>query len=562
MFKSSFLFFRLFFFIGLFFGSCNNKPKESKVILVQSPKEIAQKAPGIIKSYLAATEKDSGKLDGLILLPQFELTRKIYEKDESSLIWSKEENWTETADSLAQFILDAKLYGLFPEDYHSRELSVIRKQIEGDSTRKNERRNPALWSKADILLTDAFLQIIKDVKLGRLQSDSITLRKDSVLSDSFYMKQLDRLKSTPLTQLINSYEPAQPGYYSIKAGIKTFLDSADYRSYTKVPWPGTDKNFFKKALQTRLYEADFLMSDSTVADSTQLAEAIKKFQKKKGITVDGKAGEATVRMMNMTDREKFIHIVLSMDKYKMLPEVLPEKYILVNLPGYYMQLWEGDSVKLYSRVVCGKPLTKTPQLNSAISEIITYPQWTIPTSIIVKEILPAAKKNPGYFARKGFSVVDKNGEEVDPYSVEWSKYTKGIPYRVIQGSGDANALGVLKFNFSNKYSVYLHDTNQRSFFSLASRALSHGCVRVQEWQQLAYYILRNDSLVSNGKNGFRLDSLRVWLAKKEKHSIPVRSRLPLFIRYFTCEGKNGQLFFFDDIYGEDKRLKERYLAGK
>jgi murein L,D-transpeptidase YcbB/YkuD len=329
-----------------------------------------------------------------------------------------------------------------------------------------------------------------------------------------------------------------------------------------VPSSGTDTALFKKALQQRLFESGFIANDSTAVDSLHLAAAIKKFQLRKGITVDGKAGEATIRMLNLSDRKKFIRIAISMDKYKMLPEKMPAKYVWVNLPGYYMQLIENDTVKISSKVICGKPLTRTPQLNSSISEMITYPQWTVPTSIIVKEILPGVKKSPDYISKKGFSLLDKDGNEVDPFSVKWSKYTKGIPYKVIQGSGDANALGILKFNFNNKYAVYLHDTNQRYLFGLTTRALSHGCVRVQDWQLLANYILRNDSLNASGHNYTKTDSLLTWLNKKEKHSIAVRNRIPLFIRYFTADVKKGSIVFYDDIYGEDKWLEEKYFSGK
>ena len=188
--------------------------------------------------------------------------------------------------------------------------------------------------------------------------------------------------------MIQSLEPKQRGYHLLKAGIKKFLDSADYRSFTIVPSPRKDPVRFKKALQQRLYQGGFMATDSIMADSLQLAAGIKKFQHKTGITVDGKAGEGTIRMLNTSDREKFIRIAISMDKYKMLPEKMPAKYIWVNLPGYYLQLLEGDSIKIFSKIICGKPLTRTPQLTSTISEMITYPQWTVPTSIIVKEILP------------------------------------------------------------------------------------------------------------------------------------------------------------------------------
>jgi murein L,D-transpeptidase YcbB/YkuD len=133
----------------------------------------------------------------------------------------------------------------------------------------------------------------------------------------------------------------------------------------------------------------------------------------------------------------------------------------------------------------------------------------------------------------------------------------------VQGSGDENALGVLKFNFPNKYSVYLHDTNQRYLFSRAIRSLSHGCVRVQEWEELAYYIIRYDYKDRPLEDGLAAeDSLSAWLQRKEKHTIPVKKRLPVYIRYFTCEGKDGKLLFYDDIYGEDKALRERFFAVK
>ena len=110
----------------------------------------------------------------------------------------------------------------------------------------------------------------------------------------------------------------------------------------------------------------------------------------------------------------------------------------------------------------------------------------------------------------------------------------------------------------------MHDTNQRSFFGMDSRALSHGCVRVQEWEKMALYILNNDStyLVNKKSKPFPIDSLNRWLAVKEKHSIPVRAKLPVFIRYFTCEANNGQIDFFEDIYDEDKKMIDLLFANK
>ncbi|MCY7293574.1 MAG: L,D-transpeptidase family protein, partial [Ferruginibacter sp.] len=136
--------------------------------------------------------------------------------------------------------------------------------------------------------------------------------------------------------------------------------------------------------------------------------------------------------------------------------------------------------------------------------------------------------------------------------------------RIVQGSGDNNSLGVIKFNFDNPYAVYLHDTNQRYLFKNAARALSHGFVRVQEWEKLAYYIELNDSTLSKNKYSLKYtaDSIRNWISHKERHMVEVKIPIPLFIRYFSCEGKSGVIKFYEDIYGEDKQLMEKYFAKK
>ncbi len=545
----------------LVFTACKNKGGTRKDTIAVTPEQLQAKATDIIRSSIIHAAASGGTLSDSVILSQSRLSKLLYEKYEYVPVWCKEKNWLPAGDSFFHFIDKAQLFGLFPEDYHAKEIAAIRAQFYNDSLGKHDRKDALLWAKADMMLTDAFFQMVKDIKLGRLPQDSITLRKDSVLTDSFYMSQFDGIQQTSFAQVFQSLEPQHKGYLALKKAIPKFLDSADHRSFTKVPAPGKDPVGFNKALQKRLFEQGFIAYDSVAADSASIAQAVKKFQEKKNITVDGRAGEGTLRMLNDNDRDRFIRIAISMDKYKMLPEKMPSKYVWVNIPSYYMQLMDGDSVKINSKVVVGKTKTRTPVLTSNINELITYPQWVPPPSIVMKEILPAVKKNPGYLAKKGFSLVDSKGEEVDPYTVDWSKYSKGIPYRVVQGSGDANALGIMKFVFSNKYSVYLHDTNQRYLFGAAMRSLSHGCVRVQEWDKLTYYLLRNDSL-SIGRGYSKADSVRTWLQNKQKRSVALKNKMPVFIRYITCEGKNGGIIFYDDIYGDDKKLKERYFASK
>jgi murein L,D-transpeptidase YcbB/YkuD len=545
----------------LFHVSCNNPKKRSGEDIAKTTQELQQKTTSHILSLLHYAKDHKGKMDDSTLLSYFKEVERQYEKNQNNTIWCKDGNWLPLGDSLYNFIQNSKLYGLFPEDYHFGQLSIIHTLFFNDSTAESDRKDAALWSRADLMLTDAFFHIVKDIKLGRLPQDSITMRKDSVLNNAFYNSQFDALKgSGTLTATIHSLEPKVKAYYLLKDGIKKFLDSFDNRAYTFVPSPSKDRTKYKQLLQKRLYEGGFIATDSIPADSVQLSQALKRFQERKGLEADGKIGNETLLALNTSDRERFVRIAITLDRFKMLPPEMPERYVWVNLPAFSLQVWDHDSIKIVSRIVCGKPATRSPVLTSAIAELITYPKWTIPSSIIEKEVLPGVKKNPKYFQKKGFGLFDNKGNEINPDSVDWSKFKKSIPYHVIQGSGDANALGVLKFNFYNKYAVYLHDTNERYLFGRNDRAMSHGCIRVQAWQQLATYVVEHDN--SDGKASLRMDSIQHWLKKKEKHSISIRNKLPLFIRYLTCEGKNGNIVFYNDIYGEDKKLAEKYFAGK
>lgn len=560
VFCSSFVFSFLLFILA----ACNNAKQPPASDIATTPEELDIKATDIIRGALEFAAANEGNVDDTIQLAYTKQAQFIYEKNQFATLWSSKEQWKPLADSLLHFISDARLYGLFPGDYHFAALDSLNKIFLMDTGASTARRDAVKWAKADLMLTDGLLHIIKDLKLGRLPQDSLTQRKDSVLSDSFYLHQFESVQQKgSLTDILQSIEPTHQGYVSLRLAIKQFLDSADSRVYTIVPSAKKDSIVFKQALQRRLFEGGFISNDSTKADSMQLAEAVKRFQFSKGIKADGKAGSETIRLLNESDKDKFVRLAITLDRYKMLPEQMPSRYVWVNLPAYNMRLVEEDSVLLSSKIICGKNITRTPLLTSAISDMITYPQWTIPTSIIVKEILPALKKDTNYLARKGYSLIDSKGDVINPGSVDWTKYTKGIPYKVVQGSGDENALGILKFNFPNKYAVYLHDTNQRYLFSRTMRSLSHGCVRVQEWEELAYYIIRYDYKDKLPEESLAAeDSLAAWLTRKEKHTIPVRKRLPVYIRYFTCEGKNGKLFFYDDIYGDDKYLHEKFFAGK
>lgn len=546
--------------------SCTNSNRETKTVITD-PEAMNEEVAVQVKGLVNQASQNSGKIDDLTRLALPHFVEQFYIQNNYQPVWSTEEKWLPMADSLYRFIEYAAYEGLFRNDYHYGLLKVLKDTLYRDSI---ARMNARLWTKADLLLTDGFMHIVKDLKHGRLRPDSVSLNSDSVIVGKFFITALNTLiQEKDLNGLLVTHQPKHKNYWELKKGIKKFVDSMDRRVFTHIVYPfkrGDQKDslHFIKLLQKRLAESNCITPGNNLPDSAALSNAIMKYQLQKGLKADGKYGRNLVSALNNNDVEKFKRIAITLDRYKHLPASMPNTYIWVNIPGYYLKLIEKDTVVLESKVICGKPETRTPLLTSEISDMITYPTWTVPTSIIIKQYLPRLKKNPNYLSRIGLKLLNGRGETIDPGSVNWSRYSKGIPYRVVQGSGDNNSLGVIKFNFENPYAVYLHDTNQRYLFKNASRALSHGCVRVQEWEKLAYYIAGNDSIMRKAADTLKYsaDSIRNWIANKEHRRIDVKNHVKLFIRYFSCEGRNGEVKFYEDIYGEDRLLMEKYFAKK
>ena len=544
-----------FSYLLVILSSCKEKHKDVTVPeIVEEPADLKIAVPELIKSSLEDAVANKGMINNFYL-SEADNVNILYKENAYQPLWTTDVNWQPKADSLYQLISNAYYHGLFPEHYYKPALDTIRFKTLIDTVGKKEKLDAALWAKADLLLTSALINIIKDLKFSRIIHDTI-LKKDTSYSISFIKRHYQSFLSHPVDSFIKVLEPEYKGYYELKSALASFIPTADFRNYTYVD--AKDSLNFPRFLRTRLNEEDSIDISAADTDSITLSNAIKKYQRLNKLKEDGKIGPNTIAHLNKTDYAKFQHIAVTLDRYKILNE-LPYQYIMVNIPAFRLDLVDDDTIRITSRVVVGKSNTRTPVITSAITDMITYPQWTIPESIIEKEILPALKKDPGYLTRKGYSLSDWKGNEIDPYTIEWSKYKKNIPFKVIQGSGDDNALGVLKFNFPNKFSVYLHDTNQRYLFSQNKRALSHGCVRVQDWKALADYLLYNDSTSATATP---VDSLNQWLAVKEKHVISLKKRMPLFIRYFTVETNDDEIVYHDDVYGEDKRLIDRYFSNK
>ena len=473
-------------------------------------------------------------------------------------LWIKDEGLTNNGQTLINFIRNARSYGLIPEAYNLQKITSQYNKLQLDSLWENERKNPKNWARIDILLTDAFLSISRNLDRGYIPLDSLS--KDATYTAAKYKEALINTRKTDnLLQILESFEPKSKSYQDLKKLLPNFLSAADFsKKYTFIDYPITNKNKFVAQIIKRSKEENLLPNDVTNLDSIELSNLVKRIQEKKNLEIDGKYGRQLILALNNTDSEKFLKIVINMDRLRRNREEYPNRYLWVNLPSFYLQVFENGETKIESKVIIGKPNTRTPLITSKINQITTYPTWTIPTSIISKEILPNIKKNNNYLNRKGYSIFDASGQKVNPDSVNWSSYEKGIPFKVVQPGGDANSLGIMKFNFPNKYSVYLHDTNQRSLFNNSFRSLSHGCVRVQNWDSLYQYIILSDKRANDddiASNGVLVDSVKTWLNAKKRRTVSIVNELPIYIRYYTAASKNGKIEFYEDVYGEDNKIR-------
>jgi L,D-transpeptidase YcbB len=529
---------------------------------VKTPGQTDQLGGADLKSILQYVKDNGDRLNDSTVLNYRVLADSVYDHNGYTPVWSDKEHWLPPGDSLFAFIANSKQYGLFPSDYHFTSLEFIQRILKEDTM---ARKNPAIWSRADLMLTDAWFTLVRHLKQGRLDYDSVTLRKDSVLPDSLYITSLSSaLQMHDIAGTLHALEPHHRGYDSLKAYLNDFLTTAHFRKLTWLDYPYRDSAVFYPSLIRRLGESGYIDS-ATLAenasgrpvDTAVLAAAIRRYQDANKLKVTGKVNQDLVTMMDNSDWEKFKRIAITLDRYKQLPDTLPKTYVWVNLPAFALQVIDSDTVVLESKVIVGAFKTQTPLLTSEISNFVTYPQWTVPTSIIFKEMLPAIKRNVDYLRKENLMIVDDNDSVRDPMKINWARLNKNnFPYQIKQRQGDDNSLGVMKFNFRNKYDVYLHDTNVRWMFDKMFRALSHGCVRVKEWRKLSAFLIRNDTM------RYHPDTLNAWIKRQEKHTVYGFARVPIYLRYFTVGYKKGKILFYDDIYGEDKALRNRYFAQK
>lgn len=242
----------------------------------------------------------------------------------------------------------------------------------------------------------------------------------------------------------------------------------------------------------------------------------------------------------------FAKLALNAQRLRIIPSF--NNGIFVNIPSYQLYYMRDGKQLLQSRVAVGRDDRRTPVMISRLSNVVVNPPWTVPPTILSKDIVPRLAKDPGYADKAGYEIFDSKGNKINPRSVNWASYvnSKSIPYRIRQQAGDNAALGRYKFNMPSSNAIYLHDTPNHSVFSKSNRAISSGCVRVNKSDELASILLQ--------EAGWSMDRKKKVLASKKTTSANVKSDNPVYLYYVTAWVENGKVYTLPDIYNLDNQI--------
>jgi murein L,D-transpeptidase YcbB/YkuD len=299
-----------------------------------------------------------------------------------------------------------------------------------------------------------------------------------------------------------------------------------------------------KPLVRKLYDLGVMDSVNGSLTDKILVQRVKAAQQLFGLLDDGVLRSTSLQELNIPIAVRIKQLSLSVNYYRwMYCLSRQEPIVVVNIPAAYLRVYQEGKSFLEMRMIVGKPATPTPTLSSRITEVIIYPYWTVPYSIATKELLPSIKRNRGFIDAGNYQVLNKNGKIMDPDAIDWASLSgSNFPYTIRQSTGCDNALGVLKLNFYNPFSVYLHDTPSKSLFMLNKRFFSHGCMRLGNPLELGHLVL--------GNNGLAIDTLtESCLINQQPTVIPVANSLPVVVWYNPAGiNENGKLVYYEDIY--------------
>lgn len=384
----------------------------------------------------------------------------------------------------------------------------------------------------DVSVTVALLRYASDMLNGRPDLRALERDVDLPQDNRDIATGLAKaLADHQLYEFFRALEPSTLEYATLKTALAKYrkVDAAGGWGVIPAQKPfhatGASPELLE-SLKLRLSYEDDALDPARPPSADEVDAAIQRFQRRNGLDADGQVGAKTLELLNTPASERAMEIAANMERLRWLPHAPERQRVVVNVPDARLVIVDGDKEVLSSAVIVGKPSTPTPIFRAEITQVVANPPWNVPAPIARGEILPREARDPGYLARHNMVIVDG---------------------QVRQLPGARNALGELKIDLDDRFSVYLHDTPSRNLFDRRQRFLSHGCVRVAEIYPLASYALTGDTTSGIAR-------LVEAVATSGTLHLPVKDHVPVYLVYATVFPSPDGLQFRTDIYGRDRRM--------
>jgi len=504
--------------LGLLLLSCNKEVKEPQAEQGE-PEPLFETS--MLQDALEEVFRDARVWNSIYPELRFGDTLLEFYKDRKlKPLWLDGEN--ENLFSILEVFADARFEGLQPNYYSVDTLRSLSGMLNNYADADLYKR--MAWM--EVKISDHLLSFHRDRVVGRTEPDSIfksAYKLPRRVYDQFDLMSVLDARHFKKSLSYNTHQEPEYTLYSnllkeyyakIDSGEKWF--SIDTTGIKRID-PGDSVTIMpdvmhKLAIMGMVPTEQALKADSFVYNK-KIAPFIEQAQERFGLFADGVLGVKTLELINTKIEDRLEQIAATMERLRWFEVKEDPPYILVNLPAFKLQLFHPDSIQ-EMRVCIGKarPNTydaayekyletgkwwdrprdfETPQVSSRVHYLVVNPTWTVPKSIITREMFHKMKKDSFYLRDNGYGVFYK-GIELNRDTINWSKFKADkIPFTIVQEAGDANALGKVKFIFPNPFHVYLHDTPQRSKFKWTERAVSHGCVRVEQPIQLGEFLMMN-----------------------------------------------------------------------
>jgi murein L,D-transpeptidase YcbB/YkuD len=416
----------------------------------------------------------------------------------------------------------------------------------------SDSRNNSNSDCADILTSHSFLQALQHLHGGRLQpkaAERLWRAPDLPASDSRAASLAVAIAH--LEQPASAFAAARPQNLQYQQLRQAY---AQQRQQHLAQWPALAAGQLLKPngedarlpqLRGRLSAEGYLSQASTnLSNSYDAAtqEALEAFQRDHGLNPDGVLGPASLTELNISPALRREQLRANLERLRWLGDDLDHAEVLINVAGAELQVWQAQQLRWSTRVQVGRATRATPLLISQINRLTLNPTWTVPPTIWKEDKLPAIRQDLGYLDKHQLSVIDRDGNVLDPLTIDWQN-----PGAVMlrQAAGKANPLGRMAVRFANPFAVYLHDTPSQHLFSKAPRAFSAGCVRVEAVDSLLDWLLSADEAAN----------VRERIASGETQQYRLKQPKTLLMAYWTAAASaDGKLHYYPDIYSQDQPL--------